>query len=281
MPTAYKVDFKDIIGRVSFEQLLPYLGLDQLRRINPTQFKGNCPFCNGIKSFVITSRAEKFPTGVFRCFKCPVSGDQLELVSLMRGHPRKDRAGTFQAAQELQEQFLTVKTVPENCRTVTRSVAGNDEAPRSRLPTAAQLERILGYIQPDAEQVRALGLEPDFAATWQIGYAPRGTMLNRVLIALQDHSGELIGFCGIATKPDDPQPFKYPSNIDLTGIIYPAFRLHPGRVRILGNPLEVALSYQADDEEQAVCFLTEVVGSYQLEMLSALVQERDCELVFN
>lgn len=279
MPTAFKVDYKEVTSKVSFEQLLPYLGITNLRRINPTQLKGDCPFCNGHLCFVVTFTAPKFPTGVFRCFRCPVSGDQIELTSLTRGNPRKDRNGTHKAAQELQEQFITV-TPADNCLTVTRSVQGNEEAHRSRLPSAAQLERILSYLDPNADEVQAFGLEPDFAASWQIGYAPRGTMMHRVLFGLRNISGELIGFCGVATKPDDPQPFLYPSNISLTETIYAAHQLKAGKVRILGNPLEVALSYQARDEEQAVSFLTGTVSGYQLDMLSAILQEKDCEVVF-
>jgi hypothetical protein len=69
-----------------------------------------------------------------------------------------------------------------------------------------------------------------------------------------------------------------PSNFDPATAIFGADRIGEGELRIVSDPLEVLSAQQ--NSVQAVCFLTETVASLQLEMLSSLLDEKQCELVF-
>ena len=78
---------------------MAFLGIAGLRSKSARQWKGACPFCKGADCFVVTNDGGKEKTGAFNCFKCPAGGDQIELVSLSRGHARKDRQGNVRRRQ--------------------------------------------------------------------------------------------------------------------------------------------------------------------------------------
>ena len=106
---AYRIDFDEIKRSVPMDQVVAYLGISGLRARSARQWKGPCPFCKGVDCFVVSNDGGREKTGAFNCFKCPAGGDQIELVSLSRGHTRKDRQGAFDAAKELHEKFFGSK----------------------------------------------------------------------------------------------------------------------------------------------------------------------------
>src|SRR5271167_954735 len=110
----YRIDFDEIKRSVPMDQVVAYLGISGLRARSARQWKGPCPFCKGVDCFVVSNDGGREKTGAFNCFKCPDGGDQIELVSLSRGHPRKDRQGTYDAAKELHEKFLASKAGEKN-----------------------------------------------------------------------------------------------------------------------------------------------------------------------
>src|SRR3954471_14617485 len=104
--TAYQISFDEVKRSVPMEQVLAHLSVPGLKRKSGRQWKGTCPFCKGVDCFVVTSDGGREKTGAFNCFKCPAGGDQIELVSLSHGNPRKDPQGALAAAKELHEKFL-------------------------------------------------------------------------------------------------------------------------------------------------------------------------------
>jgi hypothetical protein len=90
-----RIDFDEIKRSVSMDQVVAFLGIPGLKAKSARQWKGPCPFCKGIDCFVVSNDGGREKTGAFNCFKCPAGGDQIELVSLSRGHARRDRQGTL------------------------------------------------------------------------------------------------------------------------------------------------------------------------------------------
>ena len=107
MPTTtYRFDFEEIKRTVKMDQVIRHIGLSALKQKSARQWKGACPFCKNPDCFVITNDGGRDKMGAFNCFRCPAGGDQIELVSMMRGNPRKHTQGVFAAAKELHEAFL-------------------------------------------------------------------------------------------------------------------------------------------------------------------------------
>ena len=131
------VDFDEVKQSNSFEEVLSNLSLDkELKRTKPNQFRGDCPFCEGERSFYATLDAGDDKTGRFFCHTCKTGGDMIELVSRARGNPPRDKDGCYKAAQEL----LGTVTVPATVTvptTVTVPREGGAGAPSSKLEEIA------------------------------------------------------------------------------------------------------------------------------------------------
>ena len=81
------------------DQVVAFLGIPGLKARSARQWKGPCPFCKGVDCFVVSNDGGREKTGAFNCFKCPAGGDQIELVSLSRGHAAQGPAGSVRRRQ--------------------------------------------------------------------------------------------------------------------------------------------------------------------------------------
>jgi hypothetical protein len=216
----YKVSFDEIKRSVPMEAIVGLLGLS-LKRSKPTQWKGTCPFCKNKDCFVINADGGLEKTGAFNCFRCPMGGDQIELVSISRGNPRKDRKGSFEAAKELQERFL----------------AANGETNRSlnTSPTPGPVReglRPLEYLLASHEAVQALGVSPETCAFFGAGFANKGVMARagggRLAIPVHDRKGNLVAYCGRAVKEDQQPQLHFPEHFVPQDYILNAHRVVEG-----------------------------------------------------
>lgn len=133
------------------------------------QLRGACPVGNGgDRSLVITPEKENW-----YCFspKCKYGGGSLELIAHVH------RISLREAALALQEHLYPKQELKE-----------------------------LDYLQPEHEAVQALGIPVHQAKALGVGFAPRGTMIKRVLIPIRNHQGKLTGYIGIAPGADVKLP---------------------------------------------------------------------------
>jgi len=151
------LDFKAIKRLASLEQVAAWLGLDIKNG------RAQCPVNEGGKRELVLT----YDKGMWYCFGCKKGGDQIELVSHVCQIDQK------QAAQHIQTKFH-----------------GYTPAKKG-LP-----EEGLDYLVAEHEHVQALGLSPATAEEFGIGFAPRGTMIKRVLFPLRDKKGKLLGYIG-------------------------------------------------------------------------------------
>jgi hypothetical protein len=161
------LEFKAIKRLASLEMVVQWLGLE---------LKGNrcmCPVNEGDNREMVFT----FDKGVWHCFGCKkkadprtkTGGDQIELVSHVLQVSQKD------AAKHIQTRFH-----------------GYTPAQKG-LPADG-----LDYLISEHPDVQALGLSPGKAEELGIGFAPRGTMIRRVLFPLRDRKGTLLGYLGYA-----------------------------------------------------------------------------------
>ena len=166
------IDFQAVKRLVTIEQAAAWLGLT---------LKNNrcvCPVNNGDKREMVFNIEKQ----VFNCFGCSVGGDVIQLVAHVQKSSLKD------AALALEKEFRGY--VPA----------------KKGLPDGG-----LDYLDPDHAAVKALGLSAEAAKRIGAGYAPRGTMIKRVLIPIREPTGKLIGYLGINLELDPP--IKFPSDL--------------------------------------------------------------------
>jgi hypothetical protein len=269
MSTAsFKIDFDEIKRTVSMEQVVAYLSIPGLKQKNARQWKGTCPFCKGTDCFVVTNDGGREKTGAFNCLKCPAGGDQIELVSLFRGHARKDSKGTFAAAKELHERFL----------------GGGSEAPnRSNASPQPQREGRQRFdpeayaktLDPGHEALTPFGIDPETYRAWKAGYASSGVNRGRLALPVTTKDGVIVGYMGRTVKSESPT-LTFPNGINPEEYIFGIDRITSGQIYLVRDPIDVLKAFEAG-YGNIVCFLTDEITGLQLECLAALMDERKCE----
>jgi hypothetical protein len=194
------IDFRSIKERVSFQQAIQMLGVQM--RLRASQYRSECPTCKsgGDRTLAVT------PGEGFFCHTAGKGGDVIAFAAHIRN------IGQREAAQMLAEHF-GIDSAPTRSPAPKHQKASN-EMPRS---SAEPLKR-LDYLETDHPAIELLGLTEDVCDAIGIGYAGKGTMNGRVVFPLRLEDGRLIGYIGLATKPDQAPLLKIPSNLaDLCG----------------------------------------------------------------
>lgn len=191
------VNFADLKARLTIEQVATdFLGL----KLTPSgnQLRGMCPVCEGDKrGLAITP--EK---GLFNCFSAGKGGDLISLAAHV------GQVSLREAAEALSKHF----SAP--ARPVATPAKGLKEAPVPRRDARSDALQPLGYLTTDHPAIEALGLSAAACDAIGIGYAPKGTMVKRVLIPLRLPDGTLTGYMGIATAIDQTPLLRFPDNLD-------------------------------------------------------------------
>jgi hypothetical protein len=265
-----RVDFDEIKRRVSMEQVVAFLSISKLKGRGNRVWKGPCPFCKGLDCFVVSNDGGRDKTGAFNCFKCPAGGDQIELVSLSRGHPRKDRQGVYAAARELQERFLG-----GDGNSNGNSSLNSSPQPSRERRSGFDPEAYAKTLDPEHEALASLGIEAETLRQWKAGYSSSGVNRGRLALPIARKSGEIVGYIGRATKDESPT-LAFPNGLDPREHIFGADRVTGEHLYLVRDPVEVLKAFEAGCGN-AVCFLTEDIAAIQLEALAALMDERKCE----
>ena len=273
MATEYRIDFDEIKRTVPMDQVVAFLGLSGLRAKGTRQWKGTCPFCKGLDCFVVSNDGGREKTGAFNCFKCPAGGDQIELVSLSRGHGRKDRQGTFAAAKELHGRFLGAAAGVENSN--SNSSSNGSPQPMRERRSGFDPETYVKTLDPAHEALAGLGVDPETFRQWKAGYASSGVNRGRLALPIAGKDGAIVGYFGRAAKGESPT-LTFPNGLNPTEHIFGADRVTSDPLFLVRDPIDVLKAFEAGCGN-AVCFLTEDIAAIQLEALAALMDERKCE----
>lgn len=190
MGTRPKLDFQEIKARISFVQVIEMLDLRLKKAGN--QYRGACPaHGGGDRTLVVT------PTEGFYCFAEKKGGDQIALYAHVQG------CNNYDAAAALSKHFgVRSAEIPRT--------------PEKAAKTAGKSRDLqpLDYLETEHEILDVLGLSPAICKALGAGFAAKGTMLNRVAIPLRLGDGTLVGYLGIATKPDQQPLLKFPPNLE-------------------------------------------------------------------
>ena len=133
----------------------------------------------------------------------------------------------------------------------------------------------LSYLQADHEKVVGLGVLSDTAEHFGCGHAPKGIMRGRLAIPIHDRDGRLLAYCG---RSYEGKALTFPTGFKPEEHIFNAHRAMEGDLYLTRDPLEVLLAYE-NGVENVVSFLTDTILPTQLELLAALMRERNCTSV--
>jgi hypothetical protein len=185
------IDFQAIKDRVTITQAVEYLGLQMKRERDA--YRSACPACkSGDDRQLVVTPAKS----AYYCFSQKRGGDQIALVAHVRGCSQRA------AAKMLQDHFsIEPHQTTASPGTVKPSNPGSEMKP-------------LDYLETDHPAIEALGLTPGACEALGAGYAPKGTMVGRVLIPIRTASGTLAGYLGIATTETQQPLLLFPKNLE-------------------------------------------------------------------
>lgn len=189
------VDFK-ALKEITFEQTIDFLTELKLHKREGDQLRFACPGCNSDDKRSLSIN----PGKGFRCFESNKHGsDAVALVAHVRNIPQYD------AGRLLQDFFLA-----------ERRSAPTAPSPAKKVEPEGRRESLqpLDYLEHSNPVAEMLGLSAATLKALGGGYAPRGTMIGRVLIPLRMSDGVLVGFLGIATKEEQEPLLKFPDNLE-------------------------------------------------------------------
>ncbi len=268
--STYRIDFDAVKRAVPMSDVITYLSIPGLKQKSSRQWKGTCPFCKGADCFVVSQDGGRDKTGAFNCFKCPVGGDQIELVSMMRGNPRKDSHGVFAAAKELHERFVGGGAEAER----VSNASNTSPQPQREKRQGFDPEAYAKTLDPTHEALAAFGIDPETYREWKSGYAGSGVNRGRLALPIVAKDGAIVGFVGRAVKDESPT-LTFPNGLDPQAHIFGADRVSGGHLTLVRDPIDVLRASESGCEN-VVCFLTGDVSPMQLESLAALMDERKC-----
>ena len=169
----FKIDYMAVKQVATAEQVIAFYTIKGLHMRGSQQWRGDCPLCKASESFVFTANGGKDKLGSFHCFKCLSGGNQLELVSRLKGYGPKDVKGVYEAALELHTKFIG------NSSNSSPSPNQEKQAAEPAKPKRAgfDAEAYIKSLDPDHAALKALGLTPETLRDWNSGYCSSG--LNR------------------------------------------------------------------------------------------------------
>ncbi len=105
-------------------------------------------------------------------------------------------------------------------------------------------------LDPDHPWFKQVGLLPHTVKEFGLGYCSKGMMGGRIAFPIRNKRGDLIGYAGRwpgDNPPDRQDLWKYPKDINLDLVIYPAEKVtgsDPSEFLLAGDPLQVVQVWQ-------------------------------------
>lgn len=257
------IDYKGLRERVSLHQGIQYLGLKVVQKSGT--FRSACPQCRrgGDRALAIT------PGKGWSCWSSggnrPADSglDATSLVAHVKN--TNNRA----AAIELINHYA-VPAEPQQRAPSPRPIEGRE-------PTA------LNYLTY-TEAVEGLGISEDTCTEWGAGFAPRGTMIGRLLVPIRKKDGSYyavdgkVQYVGIAMSPEQSPRYQFADRFKPQDVIFGADRITTDEVRMVQDVLSVLIAWQSGEE--AICFLSETVDALQHQLLAALQDEKQFSVFY-
>jgi DNA primase len=226
------------------------------------QYRGQCPIHKGgNRGFVITATKN-----LWHCFDGCGGGDQIELVSRLRGNPSRDQKGQRDAAHEIARFFGTVHDAPAGTSHDSTARATPPRTPAAApAPTAFDPVAYAARLDVEHETLASLGISPETYRHFKCGYASSGLNRGRLALPMHDTQGTILGFCGRALDGKEPLLI-FPKNFVPTSI---AFNCHQVAqvdfVHVCSDPVEVLRAHEHGIEN---CIAA--LGSLNSEFLQVL-----------
>jgi len=208
------VDFSEIKGRITLEQVLRSYKITWLRRSGIDQYRGRCPIHRGQGKEAFHANLNR---GIFHCFACGAGGNVLDFVAAMEGSSIRE------AALRLQEyRDSSIRVAPAAAGFTGRKLVTKKRSIHPPLSFTLELDRCHPYLA-------RRGIEGATADHFGVGYfRGQGLMSRRIAIPIRDDAGQVVAYCGRAVDQAEPR-YRFPTGFQKSQVLF-----HYDRARATG-----------------------------------------------
>ena len=218
------INFKELRGKLNFEEVLQHYGVEVKRRGD--QHQGFCPLPGHHGKKSSASFSANLTRGIFQCFGCGAKGNVLEFAAMMEKVNLEDGAAFRGVALQLQEQFCPGNAGPPKTRAKPEPKERREIEPASASPAAvnAPLDFELKGLDAGHSYLLTRGFLPETITHFGLGFCSRGSLKDRVAIPLHDHKGHLVGYAGRVVDDsrvgEENPKYRFPSKRERDGAIF-------------------------------------------------------------
>jgi DNA primase len=247
------VNYKAIKAGVTIEQVLRHYGLWDTLKASGRSMIGCCPIHQGTNPRQFSVNPEK---NIFNCFgDCQGGGNIIDLVAKM------EKCGTKEAADKIQNWFLgpANNSQLQKTRNIEKATSKKDtKLVREKKEAKPDPPKDTPVNQPLTFRLKTVSEHQFFADRdfnqetvnhFGLGFCARGMMANRIVIPIENESGELVAYCGRGITPEqiESEKYKLPSGFNKSLVVYNLNRQTPGikTLIVVESFLSVFRLYQA------------------------------------
>ena len=203
---AAKVDFEELKALISITDVASWCGI-KTKQTGDT-FRGDCQLCGAERSFTLTPAK-----GMWGCFKCQKRGSIIDMVFRFKQTANVRDAGLLSLQHFLGDG--TSKTVPAPAGHSSPDITPT--GPKSRQTSeqtdlSTKLAKVREKLLYEHEAIQAIGLSPEVARAFDIGYCPSGVMRGRIVSPMY-LDGVHVAYKGLATTAEQSPLMLFPSNL--------------------------------------------------------------------
>ena len=207
------VDFKVVKQTVSMQMVIDHYGVKMRRSGN--ELRGKCPIHKGEGTDTLHVNTEK---NIFQCFSCKAKGNVLDFVAAIEQCKVRD------AALKL-ASWYSLPRIPSSAPNSEPATARKQErAQEKEVGESSEANRPLGFRLKDIDfshaYLKGRGIERETAEYFGAGFfSGKGSMHDRVVIPIENQTGELVAYVGRAIDNAEPK-YKLPSGFGKSQVIY-------------------------------------------------------------
>lgn len=263
------VNFRELKSQVSIRQILDRYELAPDMKAIGDALSGSCPLCESQSRNCFRVSQSK---NCFMCFSCQTGGNILDFVGAMEDCSIRDAAVMIAGWFEIEHQK------PARSRKSKAGEAPRSKAPGKREPSTPKLKEEsppskgesnstpsavnapLSFelkLDPNHPWFDSAGIKPETVKEFGLGFCSKGVMGGRIAFPIRNRDGDLIGYAGCwpaKIAPEGQPTWKYPKDLDLDQIIFPADKLGECDLAtslLAMDPLQVVIAWQLGIENVA------------------------------
>lgn len=218
--SARYVKFAEIKEKITFEQILSQYGLGEFRQEKDSLI-GRCPIHKG--RFNPNQFHINLTRKLWNCFgDCKRGGNILDFVALMEGLNPDDKDDLHKTGLIIKSWFPEIigQSDPSPERRETKQRKEREETPATIEQDGVKVLTFKLKTDPTHQYLKNRGLTAETIKYFELGFASKGIMRNRIAIPIYDDQGYLLFYTGRAVGDEQKPRYFIPEGSSKSEVVF-------------------------------------------------------------